>query len=327
MNLFLLYQQIAETIRGSKRAPSDVSSEAFGKGGELGLCIDEWRNRVRQAWLLGLIKREMTLGKGHNLLGEMVFNSFTITPAGEAFLTNPTAVQLPSIRPTSNRLTSSQLKEGEEKRKRQGRGSHALPVIRSLMASSDQWFSIASENDYHYPGVFTVPYPQRMAYCSDISTLAHYDPSNKHFLFTDIQFGKGKARAAQKVKMSVDGKDEDVWYRIVPCGGVKYCGKHEEGCTYITSTRENRHCPQHPDVKLIRSNECTVEFAYLWPVEENDTRRWITGFRRSGTNEESNLHNHPTHAAMKIPSKVENDIRQAVITNPHLKTKDIMTGQ
>ena len=116
------------------------------------------------------------------------------------------------IQQTSHRMLSSQLKGGEEKRKQQGRGSHALQVIRSFIASSHRWFSITSEDYYHYPGVFTVPCPQRMAYCSDTSTLAHYDPLNKHFLLTDIQFGKRKVRAPLKVKISVDSKDEDVWY-------------------------------------------------------------------------------------------------------------------
>ena len=36
---------------------------------------------------------------------------------------------------------------------------------------------------------------------------------------------------------------------------------------------------------------------------------------------------HPSHAASKIPSKVDTDIRQAIISNPHLKTRDIMTGK
>lgn len=39
------------------------------------------------------------------------------------------------------------------------------------------------------------------------------------------------------------------------------------------------------------------------------------------------LHNHPSHAATKIPSKVDTDIRQAVISNSHLKTRDIMISK
>ena len=37
------------------------------------------------------------------------------------------------------------------------------------------------------------------------------------------------------------------------------------------TSHQQGHCPQHPDVKLIRSSECSVEFAYLWPVDEDDT--------------------------------------------------------
>ena len=47
-------------------------------------------------------------------------------------------------------------------------------------------------------------------------------------------------------KMLIDST-EDVFYRIFPCGVVKYCVKRDEGCTYITSTRETRNCAAHPD--------------------------------------------------------------------------------
>ena len=91
--------------------------------------------------------------------------------------------------------------------------------------------------------------------------------------------------------------------------------------------RECRPCPSHPDEKLIRSSDCPVEFVYIWPQDSTDTRRWTTGIKRGSENSDSNLHNHPSHAANKIPSKIDTDIRQAVIANPHLKTKDIMTGK
>lgn len=148
-----------------------------------------------------------------------------------------------------------------------------MPVIRSLMESSKNWFPTTSEDDYQFPGIFRTPFPQRMAYCSDITTLPHFDQANKHFLFTDIQFGKGKARIPQKTTMLIDGKEEEIWYRIVPCGGVKQCGQHEAGCTYVTSTRENRNCPLHPQTSLIRISDCPVEFVYIWPSDEEDKRR------------------------------------------------------
>ena len=51
-------------------------------------------------------------------------------------------------------------------------------------------------------------------------------------------------------------------YRIVPCGGVTMCSA--VGCSYVTSTREHRHCSSHPDSLLVSSGECPVEFVYVY---------------------------------------------------------------
>lgn len=74
-----------------------------------------------------------------------------------------------------------------------------------------------------------------MGFCEDISSLPNYEPTDSHFLFTDIQLGKGKARPVRQVKMLVDGSEEVMNYRIIPCGGVKLCGRHNEGCTYVAA--------------------------------------------------------------------------------------------
>ena len=116
-------------------------------------------------------------------------------------------------------------------------------------------------------------------------------------------------------------------YRIVPCAGVKLCPKHVDGCSYIASTRECHPCPSHPDVKLVRAGDCRVEFVYIWPQDNEDNRRWITGILRGMDMTATNLHNHLSHAASKIPSKVDTEIRRAIILNPHLKTRDIITGK
>ena len=204
-----------------------------------------------------------------------------------------------------------------------------VTTIRNLMSDSENWFQITNESDYHFPGVFATPHPKRLGYCADISTLPQYDCHNPHFLFSDIQLGKGKARNPQKVSMVVDGKEETLWYRIVPCGGVKLCPA--AGCTHVVATREVRSCSHHPSEKLTRSNEssgeCPVEFVYLWPTDEADSRRWITGITRGEPAISENLHNHPIHSSSKIPSKVDTDIRSAVIADPNLKTKDLLIGE
>ena len=129
-----------------------------------------------------------------------------------------------------------------------------VTTIRNLMSDSENWFQITNESDYHFPGVFATPHPKRLGYCADISTLPQYDCHNPHFLFSDIQLGKGKARNPQKVSMVVDGKEETLWYRIVPCGGVKLCPA--AGCTHVVATREVRSCSHHPsESSLDRTNQ------------------------------------------------------------------------
>ena len=179
--------------------------------------------------------------------------------------------------------------------------------IRNLMSCSDFWFIVKDEDDYHFPGVFKTPHPQKIGYC----LIPRYDAHNPHFLFTEIQLGKGKACNAQKVTMEFNGASETLWYRVVPCGGIKLCSAAT--CTYIASTRQTKSCTQHPKEKLMCSNEklgeCPVEFIYIWPENEDDKRRWITGITREASNDTNmNLHYHPNHAAFKIPSQIDTDI-------------------
>ena len=126
--------------------------------------------------------------------------------------------------------------------------------------------------------------------------------------------------------MNIDEKDENVYYHFAPCGGVKRCSKYSEGCSYIVPTSSVKPCSHHPDVALERSGDCPVDFFYVWPSEEKDNRRWLTGIIRCGDMQESDLHMHPHHKEYKIPVKVDTDIRQAVLENPHLKSSEILTG-
>lgn len=128
------------------------------------------------------------------------------------------------------------------------------------------------------------------------------------------------------MKLDINGETESMYYRIVPCGGVKRCGKHADGCSYIAPTFSTKPCCNHRETPLQRTGECPVEFIYIWPEDETDNRRWLTGIIRSGDLEPENLHTHPLHKEMKIPVKVDTDIRRAVIENPHLKPSDLSIG-
>ena len=268
----------------------------------------------------------MQLGHGEGRISNMVFNSYVLTEAGEQHLQSPTLLMLPTIDHHSTSTIQVETKEANEsmKQTRQSKGTHLLPVLTKLLCSSANWYNIESPEDYQYPGIFRVAYPQRLGYASDISALPFYTQKDEHFLFNDIQISKGKLRAPRKVKFVVDGKEEFLNYRIAPCGGIKCCSV--EDCHYTISISEHRSCPDHAGAEVIVSKECPVEFVYVWPANSEDKRRWISGIIRVGDLKSDNLHNHDIHGPTKVPSKIVQDIQHAVKLDPTIKTHDLVTG-
>lgn len=124
--------------------------------------------------------------------------------------------------------------------------------------------------------------------------------------------------------MTINGTKQDVCYKIAPYKGVNVCG--DTDCSYVTSTRESKACPNHPNIKLEPTKDCLVDFYYVWPKNSEDKRRWIGGLLRCGDMKEKNLHSHPLNPPAKFPVKLEADIRQALVQNPRLKTSEIMIG-
>ena len=141
-------------------------------------------------------------------------------------------------------------------------------------------------------------------------------------MFSDIQLEKGKARPKRTIKIDVARVVESDLFHVV----VSVCGKHSDGCNFVTSTTSIKPCCQHPNVPLQRTGECPVVFIYVWPENESDNRRWLTGIVRSSSLQADNFHNHPLHSEAKIPAKVDSDLRRALIENPHLKTSDLIVG-
>ena len=82
----------------------------------------------------------------------------------------------------------------------------------------------------------------------------------------------------RKIKVKVDGKEEELLYRMTLCGGVKKCP--ESGCSYVCAVKDHPKCPTHGNaLKLSAENsgQCPVTFVYLNPTQENNYRRWTAG--------------------------------------------------
>ena len=108
-------------------------------------------------------------------------------------------------------------------------------------------------------------------------------------------------------------------------GGVKHCSV--KGCFYTVSSREYRPCPEHSKSTLNIVKDCPVEFIYVWPVDNKDKRRWLSGLVRTGNLASTNFHNHSFHGPTKVPAKIVYDIQHALQIDPTLKTHDIVTGK
>ena len=229
----------------------------------------------------------MKIGGGIQKNKCVIFNVLSVAEKGLDFLAEPSDIALPvsvdistcsadTCRSSKEPAVTSGLKST-----RKTKGSQILPTIHSLMSPRSNWFEIKEVADYQYPGTFCELAPKRLRYCADITQMPMYHPSSEDFLFSDIQFGKGTARHTRKITLSIDGKEEEVYYRTVPCKGVKVCGQSNEGCSYVVSTRETRRCPQHQDTPLVLSCDCEVEFVYIWPANPNHHRRWQSGILRT----------------------------------------------
>lgn len=235
---------------------------------------------------------------------ELVYATYAVTDAGTKLLKDNDLqnVLLPVVDENQLLVADVDPSNHQVSHKRTGKGAHALNIARKLISDRSKWFDIKSSDDYNFPGIFTTPFPQRLGYCKDISQLPNFKANDPNFLYSDIQFGKGRVRPKCLKQMNINGKTEEVYYRFVPCGGVKRCAMYTEGCSYVVHTKEVKHCNQHPKSQLVRSGECPVVFFYIRPKDEQDNRRWLTGLVTTGNLQASDLHDHPQP---KIPVKID----------------------
>lgn len=176
--IFIL--KIAELLRGYTKVDSS-NCTSLGAGAIFHLSETAWRIRILQTWLLGFLSRTMSLGHGHGRLTSIVFNTYSVTDAGQQFLDSESlrSVVLPPVigSSTSSKISTSLTKDEADintecvKSTRKTKGTHLLPVLTKLLASSENWFDIKQQDDYQYPGRFSDDNSRRLGYASDITSL------------------------------------------------------------------------------------------------------------------------------------------------------------
>lgn len=83
------------TSGDSEKSSAQSHTSTHSSSARIGLSKDGWRVRIRQAWLTGLLERSMRVGKGHNLMGKIIFNTFQLSAKGHSYFQSPHSVTLP----------------------------------------------------------------------------------------------------------------------------------------------------------------------------------------------------------------------------------------
>ena len=293
---------------------------------------------MRACHVLGYVQRQLKSiikHSGHYAIQPV----YMPTALAQSFLSKESALMLPitssldtSASSSHNHSTTSSEDLSDSHigtstlKKRVGKGSHLLTTVRHLLNASASWEEIRSKDDYHFPGKMKSKTMQTMFFTPDCSKLPQYCPESPHFLWEDIQLSKGKLSKDRLVELMIDNDKVQLYYRSAPCNGVKQCSAPD--CEYTVPVREKRSCPAHPSYLLVKTENCPVNYAYLYPPNcETDKRRWIAGLVHNQNEPTDNLHNHTVHGSSKISAHVSKTISHAVKANPSLRPSDILTGK
>ena len=326
--------KIVQWIRGSAlQWTSEYDKSTLSYGNFKGKSEIWWRKFIRQCHVVGLIEKELKSiikKSGHYAIQGVLH----VLPKAHMELDKENPMVLlnkasSSIAVSKLSMTQRDVQEMQQPSAcdRKGKGTHGLIVVKKLLADKENWSLPENESDWQFPGTSCKGRDQCIFYFEDYRKVYSNCPKNAHFLWADIQLSKGKVNN-YKTKMAIEGKDVSVMYRSAPCNGVKACS--ENGCAYVAAIREHRPCQNHPSKPLYKTNDlepCPVQFAYIYPVDPNDHRRWILGFVRQPKGSKVNLHNHNVHASSHLLTKTQEDIQRAAIANVTLKPSEISRGK
>ena len=147
---------------------------------------------MRQCHVLGLVNYELqSLIKVNGHYG--VMGVYSPSEEGKQSVSEEKTLILPFACPqekysdTSSNSSSSSISaeiasEGKGKRKRDGKGSNILLLVRKLLKCPENWKSIGSKQDYQFLGTFTNPSLQQLYYIPNCSELEQSSHANSHYL-------------------------------------------------------------------------------------------------------------------------------------------------
>lgn len=241
----------------------------------------------------------MHLGHSQGWITSMVFNSHSVTAAGEEFLTSPVPFLflvshtslfklVPLLQPTQLPVFSS---PGTRKCTSYQPWQSFSPHKRTGMISRVQKTTSIHENsnqlpldilDLHRTSIrFPTTASTMNTFCSMTSRLAR--TNSKQHVKWPLQWMEMKRRCTTGLRHVV--VFSNVQLKIA---SIQY---------------QPRPCPNDAEQLLELVKECPVEFVYVWQADEGDKRQWLSGIVWTGDLKSSNLHNHPPQRSNKSTVK------------------------
>ena len=319
--------QTSMWIRGTqnkKVRPPSREDKAHGKGRNY--SNEYWVQRIHAAIGDGLLRLKFHSVHASGLYSPQIAATLAVTSKGKAVVEGQQGWSVLG----SPFLLDKPSDSAPPKKQRHSGGSNLMPVIEALLASASNWYEITETSQYQFPGVFQdahrVESPPRLGHVLDVTKLPHFTGQNHHLLYNENQLSKGHYNDNARTVI-IDGEKRNVRIRYAACQGVLQCTEKE--CSFAGSKRAKK-CPKHPTATLESTRHCPVYIVYVYPTDyENNHECWITGVTKeeSSNISTSNLHNHVLPQANKVPTTVENAVKEAVRSNPGLTPSQMSLGK
>ena len=126
------------------------------------------------------------------------------------------------------------IKDGSYK-KRSAKGGPLIDRLHELMNNMENWKLLESKEGFLYPGKFSTVTQQYMLF-PDIEQIKPNVAVKEDFIWQDIQLSKGKTNLPRDIKVTINGKQETLKYRMASCAGIKKCP--ESNCGYIVPIKD-----------------------------------------------------------------------------------------
>ena len=105
------------------------------------------------------------------------------------------------------------------KLERKGKGTHGLTIVRRMLENQENWQTISTKSDYHFPRMFEKPSMQAIYYTPDCRELPQAC-GNEHYLWDDRQLSKGSWNKDREIVVTIGGNEEKLCYGVAPCNGA-----------------------------------------------------------------------------------------------------------